>query len=238
LFALFGAFIALTILRTGVSRRIMGWPLVTFTIVSLLLPFGYYGYGILVADYLRWKVDSSFRPYLFLQIAYWRDWFLLGVSAAGLTTLIAALLGAPLMKGVARTLAIGLGVGYVVFGLVFTYHIATHGYYHLQLIPLVALCGAPSAAIIVRRLRQSMPSAWWLPVLASLLVLLYFDVREVRNVQLAQVFESEQTAKEIGEIVHHSNRTVFLAYHYGLPLQYYGELSGVILADRNCVSIT
>jgi hypothetical protein len=33
-------------------------------------------------------------------------------------------------------------------------------------------------------------------------------------------------AKDIGEIVHHSSKTVFIARFYGMPLQYYGELSG------------
>lgn len=34
-----------------------------------------------------------------------------------------------------------------------------------------------------------------------------------------------QIAAEIGQIVNHSGRTVFLACHYGMPLQYYGELA-------------
>ena len=33
-------------------------------------------------------------------------------------------------------------------------------------------------------------------------------------------------AREIGEAVNHNPRTVFVAYHYGLPLEYYGEFSG------------
>ena len=52
----------------------------------------------------------------------------------------AALLGALLLsKGLARALLIGLLSGYIVFGLVFTYHIQTHSYYSLQLVPIVAL---------------------------------------------------------------------------------------------------
>lgn len=235
LFAIFGAFIALAIFQVDRSRRmsLIGRPLLIFTVVSLLPSFAYYGYGILVAGYMRWKVDSSFRPYLYVLKVFWRDWFLLGVNAAGFTTLIAALLGAPLLRGMARVLALGLFVGYIIFGLVFTYHIDTHEYYHVQLIPIIALCIAPLVMLIVRRLRQELPSTWWLPAMAALLIALYFVIREVRDAQQAPMFESVQTAREIGEIVQHSDRTVFLARHYGLPLEYYGELSGIYWPRAN-----
>ena len=37
----------------------------------------------------------------------------------------------------------GLWGGYFLFGLVFTYHIHTHGYYSLQFVPIVALSLGP-----------------------------------------------------------------------------------------------
>jgi hypothetical protein len=33
--------------------------------------------------------------------------------------------------------------------------------------------------------------------------------------------------REIGELVHHSTRTIFLSADYGVPLEYHGLLSGV-----------
>jgi hypothetical protein len=50
--------------------------------------------------------------------------------------------------------------------------------------------------------------------------------REVRSRLGLQVLESEQVAREIGELVGHSTHVVFLAPYYGMPLQYYGELTG------------
>ena len=34
-------------------------------------------------------------------------------------------------------------------------------------------------------------------------------------------------ARQVGEVVHHSDRVVWVARHYGQPLEYYGEISGM-----------
>ncbi len=132
-------------------------------------------------------------------------------------------------KGWPRSLLIGLWTGYAIFCLVFTYHIRFADYYHLQLIVVVALSFSPLIILIVNHLRRlSNRWYWWLPVCGTLLLVLLFDVREVkRRLAACRGFESEQVAQEIGEIVDHSSYVVYLAPYYGMPLEYYGELSGV-----------
>jgi hypothetical protein len=111
--------------------------------------------------------------------------------------------------------------------LVFTAHIYTHGYYQAQLIPIVALpLGSLTAQYLRHFRKRNNRLVGWLPVLAALLVVLYLDARTVRERVGAQEFESEEVAREIGELVNHSSQTVFVARYYGMPLQYYGELSG------------
>ena len=53
-----------------------------------------------------------------------------------------------------------------------------------------------------------------------------FSFLDIRTRVGAQVFESAEVAQEIGRIVNHSDRVVFLARYYGQPLQYNGELTG------------
>jgi hypothetical protein len=38
--------------------------------------------------------------------------------------------------------------------------------------------------------------------------------------------DDPRTARQIGEIIGHSPRTVFVSRHYGIPLEYYGEFGG------------
>jgi hypothetical protein len=226
LFAIFGAFIALSIYSNRSWKRIVDRPFIIFSTVTFFFIFFYYGYGILIVDFLRWKVDDSFRPFLLLRSAFWHQWFQLGVSQIGYTALIAALLGFPLSnKKPVQALCLGLAVGYVIFGVMFTFHIHTHGYYHIQLIPLLAFCAAPLVVEIIYTLRRA-SHYWWVPASAALVVIMYFGYRQVNEGLHQAVFENVVTAQEIGELVHHSDKTVFIAYHYGLPLEYYGQLAG------------
>jgi hypothetical protein len=61
-----------------------------------------------------------------------------------------------------------------------------------------------------------------------LLLVLLFNLGGLRG-RLASErnFESQEIAQEIGEKVNHSGQVVYVAPYYGVPLEYYGELSGV-----------
>ncbi len=227
LFAILGAFTALALQRRWSWRALVEKPALIFYAISIAIPAAYYGYGILVADFMRWKVASSFRPDLFLRFEFWREWLLVGVNEMGLAAVLAAVLGFFLVRDTrARALLFGLALGYFVFGLAFTFHIHTHGYYHVQLIPAIGIGAAGLMTATVRIIHQSAPRMWWLPVGASLALMMVFAWQGVREHLYQEVFESPQVAEEIGEIVHHSPNTVFVAYHYGLALEYYGEFSG------------
>jgi hypothetical protein len=53
-----------------------------------------------------------------------------------------------------RRFLLGLWAGYAVFGIYFNYHISTHDYYSLPLIPIVALSIAPLADFLFAKLAQ------------------------------------------------------------------------------------
>jgi hypothetical protein len=228
-FSIYSLIITIAIVKKRDLKSLFETKFIFLIIFSLLPSLIYYGYGIIVEDYLRWKLDSSFRPYLYLDSLFWKDWLILAIEAVGLPVLIGALFGAPMLrKGVSRALVIGLVIGYVIFGLVFTFHIHTHGYYHIQLIPIVAISSAALVSFIINYLRHlNNKWYWWLPIIAALILWLFYSVTEVRSRLGSQVFEPSWVSAEIGEIVDHSDNNVFVAYYYGLPLQYYGEFSGV-----------
>jgi hypothetical protein len=72
-----------------------------------------------------------------------------GTHALGLTALTGALLGAAFLPvGAARRLAAAIAAGYFVFGLLFTLHIHTTTYYHLQLLPAVSLALGAGGAVL------------------------------------------------------------------------------------------
>nr|MDQ3006843.1 hypothetical protein [Chloroflexota bacterium] len=123
-------------------------------------------------------------------------------------------------------LIIGLAVSFVVFSVTFTYHIHTHPYYHIQLFPIVGLCLAPSMVSIVQSMRQAAGKFWWAPVVVAFLFVSYIGYREARGSLYQTRLEDPAVAWEIGEVIQHSPRTVYVAYYYGVPLEYYGEFGG------------
>lgn len=235
LFAILGAFLSLKRCNETSWKEVVDLDLSIFLgIYSLPLVF-YYLYGVFVADYLADNAQGSLLPQLLLTRDYWQRWLLTAASAVGIAPLVASLLGISMLRQAwSRALVIGLGVGYAIFCLVFTYHIRFADYYHLQLVIIVALALVPVIASLTDHLRQP-SSRWyrWLPAVGALLLVLLFDLRGVRaRLGSSRGFESKEIAQEIGEMVNHSGHTVYIAPYYGAPLEYYGELSGTYWPRR------
>lgn len=227
LFALLSVFLGLSIHSARTWKVIFQRHFISFVLISLALPAAYYGNGVFISGFLREKIGMSFQLYLYLRREFWENWFFMAINEVGFTAFLAALAGFWLIrKQLAQATLLSLLAGYILFAFTFNHHISTHPYYHLQLIPLAGICSAPLLTGLIRTLKDTSPRFWWLPVGASILISLIFAYKQVNNSLWTQVFETPQTAKEIGEIVGHSERTVFVAYHYGLPLEYYGEFSG------------
>lgn len=125
---------------------------------------------------------------------------------------------------------IGLWSAYLLFGLYFDYHIATHDYYHLPLIPLVGLSLAPFADLLMDHL-AALTSQRWLR-LAALGVLLYGLLAALWDVhnQLKSVDYRSQAAMwaEIGDKLGHGPNVVALTQDYGTRLSYWGWQDALI----------
>lgn len=227
LFGIFFAFLAMSFHRSGNWKKIVDKPLLVFGAISLLPAAVYYGYGIVFAGFMRWKVSNSFMPHLLTKRDFWQGWFELGAYVAGIPFLVAALIGFFLIQNrFARFLMIGLAISYLVFGVLFTYHIHTHGYYHIQLFPVIGICASICLVSITNTLKNSSGKLWLIPVILSLLIAFYFSYRSVRDRLFQFRMEDPGTAWKIGETIAHSPKVVVVARYYGLPLAYYGEFGG------------
>ncbi len=227
-FVVIGCFVALTIHERGLRKLVSDRALIVFVGLSLLPSGLYYGYGVLWADYLRWKVDVSFLPHLFLAKSYWEGWLLTGINASGFSPLIIALVGVTVLRR-SRTKAVllGLWAGYAVFGLTFNYFVRFATYYHAQLLVVVSLSIGPIVAYVLRYLRESFRDRHQAsPLLFVLAIVVFVVVKDVESGQNHPQFEDPEMAAEIGAIVNHSTRVAYLSHVYGLPLEYYGDLAG------------
>ncbi len=128
------------------------------------------------------------------------------------------------------TFLAGLWVAYILFGFFFDYHVATHDYYHLPLIPLVAFSLAPLADLFMSHLAE-LTSQRWIR-LAAFGVLTYgllAGIWDIRN-QMKSVDYRPQAAMwaEIGDKLGHGPNVVALTQDYGTRLAYWGWQDALI----------
>jgi len=253
IFLIFGLAMSLFIKRHGVRKAIFNSDFLVFSFISILPTFVYYGYTSLIQRDAQAHIQASFLPYLLLRPYFWKDWFVIIGRVIGYTAFAGALTGLIISTGFLRTVLAGLWIGYVVFGMVFSFHIHTHDYYQLQFIPVIALSLIPVAAMIVNKFSSLFFSRKHIVFLSIAVILLiaatgYFvrsgNLRDYKDYIkpvgaiigvnpdfykfITADFEKEvMAAREIGEIVGHSTNTVFLTSDFGRSLSYHGEISGL-----------
>ena len=239
LFMIFGAFVLLTIARQGIRESISDRHSWLFAILALfptalLYTYDYFYQNAQAVDVFK---NVYFQPHLLLDSVFYTGWWRQISKTIGIASLVVALLGIFLFRSRApRALVVGLWCGYAMLGLLFVWPFSTHDYFHLQLVPLVALCLGPVGALILAHVREARPR--WLSqlfqamALGVLIFLLALGTsrslnRVIVTDSVAKYYENQvRIAQDIGEELGHSSNTVFLAFDYGNRLKYYGWIDG------------
>lgn len=159
---------------------------------------------------------------LVLTTNFYADWLAMIKGLMSLGTVMAAVLGVCIAPPRFRALLLGGWIGYVVFGLVFPYQYTTHEYYHLALVPLVALSLLPVLQAIFDLLaRQQL--VWRLGALAMVLFSSAYGLWSVRSVIYVQDFALEPASwQRVGEDIPAGHPFIALTSDYGMRLRYYG----------------
>ncbi len=252
-FLIFGVFISLAIKRQGFRKTMFDPNIFLFSFISVLPALAYYTYGILGKGDAALHAQITFLPHLYLYSYFWKDWLSMIGKVTGFIAFAGALTGLLISSGLLRVVLLGLWIGYIFFGLIFTYHIHTHSYYQLQFIPVVALSLIPVAAKIKNKLSRIFSSKKLifyfitLFVLATLCLGYLISNTQQRDYKrylrplgavlginpefyhfLTRNYKKEtMIMRKIGVIVNHSTNNVFLTSDFGRSLTYHGELSGV-----------
>jgi len=201
-----------------------------FVVAAVSAP--YYLLGFLSGPTLAGVAHQSFLPHLLLTFAFWKGWLAQIWKIVGFVAPIAALIGYSMLPaGAARRLLLGAGCGYVAFALCFSYPAFTHDYYHLQLVPLVALGLAPLGSWAANRFREGhLPAR--LPANAALAAVFVIAVLDLGTFSYYRERETSfggeaSTYKKVGELVGHGTKNILMANYYAYPLKYYGEIDGI-----------
>jgi hypothetical protein len=137
--------------------------------------------------------------------------------------LLVAALGTLLFaKGRSRWMLWGLWIGYAFYGFSLPYQTATHNYYHLQLVPIIAWSLAFSVQWVLDRIQ--LREKWQYTVLAGFVIFgVAFSAFEVFGIynQRDSRDEPEYWAS-VGEQIPADGETIGVVQYYGHLLMYYG----------------
>lgn len=224
LFPILFAMAAFILFAKGIRKAIKDpqiWLIAGLSLLPLIL---YMLYGIFFGS-MESQFLGRFFPEFWRDLSFYFNWEDIATGIAGYGAVFAALLGAFLFRTAGlRAFGLGLWIGYFVFGMVFPYHFTTHSYYHLPLIPIVAISLAPIGALIFKPLGNLKPEILIrivvFGILLSAIAIKTWDVR----LDLAREDYRHEPAHwaNIGEIIDHNPAVVGLVHDYGNRLAYFG----------------
>ena len=185
----------------------------------------YLVYGIFIRGDLASQFSGRFVPALMFNPLNYLQWEVKMSMAAGGIFVMLGLLSLFLSQNRnLRVFLYSLWGAYILFGLFFNYHIATHDYYHLPFLPIVGLSLAPLGDWFFARLRDSAIQPWTrIAVYVILIFGLFSVVWDVRN-QMKAIDYRPQAAMwaEVAGHFDEETRVVALTQDYGSRLEYWG----------------
>ncbi|HKI30532.1 MAG TPA: glycosyltransferase family 39 protein [Gemmataceae bacterium] len=217
LLPLAGAFLAYSV-------RARGWR-------GTLLSGQSYLFGLLAAApsvlwtlaLLRGQVGGKMLPQLLLSPRLYAGW------AANMQTVVG---GVPLALGIAGALlsflrrpaplGVGLLLGFLANGLLFTFHTMTHDYYQVPLIPIVALSAAPLAQVGFDALARQVPRWAGLPGAVLFLAAGAALAQPATDLAGPRFPEWPAQYEAVADAVGPGTEVLSLSESYGLPLTYHG----------------
>ncbi len=192
-------------------------------LLSILPYAGFYVYGTLLQGFLQGEFGLRFFPQLWKDPVFFLQWNGELSSVVGFEWFLAALVGSFLLKERSqRGLFIGLWGAYFVYGMTFAYHISTHDYYQLPLIPLVAL-GLGAAAQVLFKNLQGKPILRYALVTGVVLFVIVLKAWDVRVTLKRNDYTNEIAFWEnLGEHLGQDASVVGLLQDSGARLAYWG----------------
>ena len=223
-FFVIGAALGLSLCRYTLRDLLRNSQVWLIAVLGVLPGMLYLIYGLFIEGGLGNNFSGRFIPSLLISPQNYIQWMTkVDITTGGIFVML-ALLGFFLTTDKRlRSFMIGLWAAYLVYSMFFDYHVATHDYYHLPLLPIVAVSLSPLGGWLFARLSESTTQGWQRTAAYAILMLgLVMVVWNVRNQMKAVDYRSDAAMwAEIGTKAD-SLRIVALTQDYGSRLQYWG----------------
>ena len=223
-FFVIGAALGLVLSRFTLRELLKNAQVWGMAILGIIPSLAYLYYGIVVRGSLGGQFEGRFFPALLISPLNYLQWATKVNLAAGGLFIMLGLLSFFLVKDKQlQGLMIGLWGGYLLYGMFFDYHVATHDYYHLPFIPIVALSLGPLAGWVVAHWTETTKGVGRGAVILILLYGLFSVVWDVRNQMKAVDYRPDAVMwAEIGQKLGYQKGALALTQDYGSRMEYWG----------------
>jgi hypothetical protein len=220
-----GAALASVLTTTGLRRALRDLQVWAMALLMIVPPTIYY---IFIKDpgSTAEYVSSWTLALLRLIIApdFYVRWMSFLHTLLGLTPIFLGLAGVIISRPQNRAILLGMWIGYGLYGLSLPYQMYTHNYYHLQLIPIVALSLAPVAHVLLEKVAVQ-PRSWQVIIVLVGLVAVAYPSWVARSTLMAADYRAESEYWEyVAESVPRDGPVIALTQDYGFRLMYFGGL--------------
>jgi len=216
-----GAAIALVLfsLKKDFWKSKQVWVMAALMIVPALIFYILLNQGRSTEYFFAWTVTLI---KLITSTDFYSKWLAFIGSLFGLTVIFLSIAGALIAPPRLRWLLISLWVGYLLYGLTLPFQMYTHSYYHIQMIPIVAL-GLASA---LNPLFESVPSQSQFGragFIALIIAVIGYQSWVARSVLIAEDFRHEPAFwKQVGNVIPADADVIALTQDYGYRLMLFG----------------
>jgi len=221
---LIGLAVGVALSQVGFRRALKSPKVWVILLLAALPGVLYYFIGISsrAASYFSfWNLSLARK---LLDPSYYVRWLSFLHGVVDLTIFFIALGGMLIAPPKARALLAGMWIGYFIYGLFFPFQILTHDYYHLMLMPILALSLAPVADLVLDRLDKQ--GFIWRGIAAAALL---FCVVYPAWVGRSAIYVAGNNYRreppiwaKIGQVLPRDGNVIALTHDYGYRLAYYG----------------
>jgi 4-amino-4-deoxy-L-arabinose transferase-like glycosyltransferase len=196
---------------------------------------GYFVYGSYIRHFLAAEGDAGERvqPHLLTTGWFWRGWWeMLAIvlpfpqhqRVLALVPLAGALAGVLVAnRGRAKAILLGFAIGYVVYALAVAAYTASHPYYALPLLPILALAIGALAGFLLERLASAGPKPLQA---AAALVVLVVAVGAYKSRPVGPDRNAIADYRRIGAVTGHTTGAVIVDERLRAPAMYWGWIVG------------
>lgn len=193
-----------------------------------ILPYAvYHIYGVNILGLLGEQYALRFFPNLWIDLTWYLRWIGEMNHVIPLEIFLLSFGGAlVLSKKPAFGMFIGLFIGYILYGFVFSYHVSTHDYYHLPLMAPVSLGLGIVFKVVIDAIHENRKVFSMAAIILFIVGFMALKAWDVRVTLKRSDYRSEPAFwANLGEELGRDVRATGLMTDYGYRLAYWGWLT-------------